>query len=292
MDDLKKIEKLLSKAEQDLFKAPEQLTKLYTERQDLVTRHERELGFKAGEERYKETVGDTIGGGLHKAGAGQVSEEKLIAHADKAVEGGLKALAGEMKALGGNVTDDDCDKLAEALVAQFGGAGGDFLKADGKGLVDNVQNTINENPELVATAAVLGGIAAVVANMEIPELAAKLGLAEGLDVEFAVQLGRIRDIALEKVKTKLAYTNQMLEASIAVETHSPTVDPKFAAAMDIKIRPNDMLSIHAFGKASELDGNSFGVGVDFQAKSNLSVGLDFEKTKDDQRVGVGVKWTF
>ena len=292
MDDMKKITKLLGKAEATLFEAPNVLLKLHEGQEERVTKYKRQKVRARGESKYKDTLGDTIGGPLHKAVSGEVTEKKLAEHADNLVKDGLKGMAGQLKSLGSGVSDADCDKLAEALVAQFGDVGSAFLKGDGKGIVDSVQESVNENPELVAGAAVLGTVAAVVANMEIPELAAKLGLAEGLSMEMSVQLGKIRDIALEKVKTQLTYVNKMIEASLSVAVDNPMGDARVTSVLDVRYRPDDKVSIYGRGTVSGVVGNSVTMGVDYQATKDLSIGLNAAVSEDDASVGVGVKWNF
>jgi hypothetical protein len=65
--------------------------------------------------------------------------------------------------------------------------------------------------------AILAAAGAVIANAPIPELAKQFKLAKGLTLDVEAKLGKLRQIALEKLKAKLSYAAGPLLASIEAD---------------------------------------------------------------------------
>src|SRR5690606_24944805 len=119
--------------------------------------------------------------------------------------------------------DADADPAAVkafsgALAARFGPAANEFMASDrGKKLAEGMADWVDANPEWVVAIALLAAAGAVVANMEIPEIKQKIGIADGTDAEIAAKLGSLRAIALQEIKATIKHQSDNLKASLGVK---------------------------------------------------------------------------
>ncbi len=174
-----------------------------------------------GLDNYESTLGKWLGSNLYGAVSDNLEYARFGKHADGVISSAIKAAADQINLLDeyDNVEIDPAavDAFGEALSQQFAGIGSQWVKGEGRDLVDSLQDWVDANPETVATVALLAAGGAVAANMEIPELKHKFGLTDELSAQVGVQLGRFQDIALEQIEAKLEYHSGPLVLSIQAQ---------------------------------------------------------------------------
>jgi hypothetical protein len=76
---------------------------------------------------------------------------------------------------------------------------------------------VDAHPKTIVGIGLLAAAGAVLANVSLPELKTKMNLSEGLSLKLGAKLGKVRDIALEKVKAQLEWKSGPLVAAMKVE---------------------------------------------------------------------------
>ena len=265
---------------------------------------------------YEDTLGKALGGPLYDAISDALDKDTLGEHADKFVEDSIKSLSEKLKKMEG--VDDDAadaiDKLAEVLVQELGTLASDFIKGEGAVLVDAVQDVVDENPLFVATMALVAAALAVILNMEIPELKAKFKLTDKLAVEVGANLGRLQDITLERLQTKITLELGDVTTSAKI-LHTPddtssrmdfryrpsdafsaggylghSMRDGITSGADLSLRPSDALSLGARVDFSDLDGTSGGVNLRMRPSESVNIGarMDFSE-RDGNSAGVDMR---
>ncbi len=178
-----------------------------------------EEGVAAGLSNYQATLGSWLGGELYKAVSKNLTADKLSGYATQGLDSAIKA--GTSKAflsINGEVDESAVDDFATALADQYSDLGAKWLETeDGQALVKSLNGWVDAHPATIATVALLAAGAAVLANAPIPELTQKFKLPHGFEAEVAAKVGKLRAVALEKVKAKLSYKSDMLVAAIQLD---------------------------------------------------------------------------
>ena len=142
-------------------------------------------GTEAGAMAWSSAMGEFIGGKLYGAIAGQVSEAKLEGMAVSVVESGVGSFEKWLKEQ--TTTPEAADatkKLAAELKKAVGPKAKELMDSDGGGWAAKIGEFTDNNPWIIATAALAAAVTYVVTNQKIPALKApiKLGSAGKLTV--------------------------------------------------------------------------------------------------------------
>lgn len=159
---------------------------------------------------WQGALGDTLGGKLYDALAAQLTDEKLLGHANRAVESALAALKGKLDGQGG--TNDQ--EAAALLLAELDKALRQ-IAADAvvkSGLADGVRDVVDANPYAVALAAAAGAVAYVLSNQDLPLLESKLGLGGGHALVGGIDPGRTMALAIEQVRVGYRFDGDRVAA--------------------------------------------------------------------------------
>ncbi len=238
---------------------------------------------------YEKTLGTWLGPKLYKAVSKELTQDKLAKVANGAMKSGLKSLGSAVGNLDEGADPAHVDKLVQALQAEFGTAAGDWVKSNGDGLTDALNGWVDANPTIIVTLALLAAAGAVAADMDIPEFSKKMGLGGGFSAEVGVEIGSLRNIALEKIEAKIAYQSKKLTATWV----GAFEDDKLSSKLDLKYKFSENLSGSAYGKYDEQDGMSGGVNLDYKKNDRFSFGAYGKHSeKNGSEVGVGIKWKF
>lgn len=172
----------------------------------------------SGLENYQSALGDFLGKKLYEAVADLLTYDKLSGQAKDAVTKAFGALSDQVGKLDGVEADPKAlDNLAAMLDAAAAPHLDKLLEKHGKALQGKLANWVGASPRTVLTVALLAAAGAVVANMPIPELAKTFKLGKGLSASVTANLGKLRDISLQKLKASLSYTAGPLVASIEAD---------------------------------------------------------------------------
>lgn len=182
---------------------------------------------KAEEERraaelkaWQEALGTLIGGKLYEIVSKEVSPDKVLKHANAVVDALLDAAVKEAGGL--DKLDPEGKKPATALAGVLAKILDEQATAwletkDGKAFAQKVSGYVGAHPWQVVAAILLAGVSAVAANVSLPELKQKFGIAKGLDAEVKAKLGKIREISLEAISLRLTYEAGKLKAEAGAD---------------------------------------------------------------------------
>lgn len=171
----------------------------------------------AGLANYEATLGSWLGGELYGAVAPHLTLEGLSGHAESGLNAALQALVKGLGDQADTVDEAALDKFAEALAARYDDLASDWMKENGSGLQGALAGWVDAHPKTIVGVGLLAAAGAVLANVSLPELKTKMNLSEGLSLKLGAKLGKVRDIALEKVKAQLEWKSGPLVAAMKVE---------------------------------------------------------------------------
>jgi hypothetical protein len=174
-------------------------------------------GGDAGLASYEAALGDFLGGELYEAVSGALAFDKFSKMAHGAVDGALKAA---VQAAGGweklKADPKALDALAEHLGQRADPLVDKWLAEDGKELQEKLAKWAGAHPRTVATVALLAAAGAVIANIDLPTLKQKFSIGKDTKGEIEAELGKIRSLALEKVRAKITHASGPLLAAVEV----------------------------------------------------------------------------
>ncbi|MCK6506226.1 hypothetical protein L6R53_23115 [Myxococcota bacterium] len=161
---------------------------------------------------WSAAMGDFLGPKLYEALAPQLTDEKLVGHAQSAVSGATGRLrsylqanvqANEQEAANLFVTalDGELRRVAQGLVVD-------------SGLSEGLRDWVDENPLTVATAALAGAVAYVMSNQDLPLVDTSRSLGGGHSVVAGIDPGRTLDLALEQVRVGYRYQSAGTKAEL------------------------------------------------------------------------------
>jgi hypothetical protein len=247
-------------------------------------------GSAAGLANYESTLGKWLGSKLYAAVSDQLTLDKLASYAESGVGAALGPLGDYIKTADGDVDPAVVDKAMGALEAALGKQAKNFVKAHGAGLQKALQGFVDASPELIVLLGLLAAAGAIAANMKIPDLSAKLKIADGLDARISARIGSLRDISLQKIEAKLTYQAGQLKATAAVAWED---EKGMSADMALKYGLRDDLDLSLSGSWSEEDGAGGRMGIDYRATDNISIGAygGYDERKG-ANAGIGIKISF
>ena len=147
-------------------------------------------GTDAGAKAWSGAMGDFIGGKLYSAIAGQVSEAKLEGIAVKVVESGVGAFEKWLKE---QTTAPDAQaataKLAAELKKHLGPMAKELMDSDGGGWAAKIGEFTDDNPWIIASAALAAAVTYVVTNQKIPALKVPIKLGGAGKITVGTTLG-------------------------------------------------------------------------------------------------------
>ena len=257
----------------------------------LIAKTEAEIKAKSelpavsdpGRKNYEDTLGKALGGALYDEVSKALDKDTLSEQAEEFIDKNIKALSDRLKEMDG--VDDDAadaiDKLAEVLADEFGTLASDFIKGEGAHLLTAVQDVVDENPLLVATMALVAAALAVILNMEVPELKAKFKLSDKLAVEVGANLGKLQEITLERLQTRITLEIGKVKASAGV-VHTPE---DTSSRLDISYKPSDAFSADSYLAHSIREGLSGGAKLRLKPTPELSIGARLDISELDGASG-------
>jgi hypothetical protein len=202
----------------------------------------------AGKMNWQNAMGETVGGKLYDALSGQLTDDKLLGHANKAVNGAMSSLK---KYLSGNVQANE-QEAAALFVAELdksmrGVAQEAVVKS---GLSEGIRDVVDANPYSIALAAIAGAVAYVLSNQDLPVIETKLGLGGGHSLLAGVDPGRTMQLALEQVRVGYKYSGDKLAASLILDKYKDG----YAANGKVEFTPSADTSLALSGSHSDRDG--------------------------------------
>lgn len=164
-------------------------------------------------EDWRKLLGESIGDQLYGVVAELVTEEELLGYGQQALEGALDAMVGQVGGLDlANNGAAALEQLARVLADEAQKLGDQWLQSDsGKRVMRGISRWVDDNPGYILLAAILAAAGAIAADMDIPELEQKFKFGD-VSGGAKVDLGSLRNIAIEAAKVDLAYVRGQFSA--------------------------------------------------------------------------------
>lgn len=197
----------------------------------------------AGLGAYTDTLGQFLGAELYKATHKVLSFEALSGNAHSLVDQAVVAVVAKAGGVQGLTADPAALAALEGILKELAAGSADqWLAGEGKTLQQALVGWTDASPRAIAAIAVLAAAGAVLANAEIPAIARKLNLADGLTGEVEVQLGRLQQIGLQKIRAQLDYASGPLVAAMEIHSDGATTEGTVSAGVT-----GDGKELHARG---------------------------------------------
>lgn len=237
-------------------------------------------GANTGLANYKATLGEFLGEKLYKAVSDALGYDKVSGYAKSAVDGAISSAVGQ---LGGweKIKSDPAalDALVTMLQQNLEPLVESWLASeDGRALVARLQNWAGAHPKTVVTTALLAAAGAVLANVDVPSLKSSFKVNDRLSAEAEVDLGRIRDLTLQKLRGKLKYQSDNLLAAIEVTRGE---DGAVTGGVDVELKgENKSLALNGLFDGDGLKVAGLKGVLGLQPGMDLSGGLSAERGRD------------
>ena len=187
-------------------------------------------GTAEGLANYTAVLGQWLGPELYQAVAPHLTLEAVAGYADQALMASFSALLGQLDKLDPADNSADIAAFEAALKKEFGAVAGDWVKANGAGLVGSLGEWVDANPELIVVAALLAAAGAYLANATIPELSTTIGLSKDMELKLGAKLGTLQNIAIKQVSAEISHATAPLVAAIKV-TPGDTTKTEFSSTL-------------------------------------------------------------
>lgn len=167
---------------------------------------------QTGKMTYEAALGQFLGSKLYDAISDKISDEELIGYAQSAVGSATGALNDYLQ---GNVSATDqeaAQKFVQALDGELKRVAGQFMTESG--LADGIQGFVDDNPIVIATAAVAAAATYILTNQDIPLIDTKKSFGDGHSVIAGIDPGRTMEFALEQVRVGYRYQSAGTNAEL------------------------------------------------------------------------------
>jgi hypothetical protein len=190
-----------------------------------------EADASSGLANYESALGTFLGGELYKAVADALAYDKLSGYANQALDGAAGALAGSIGKIDGVKADPKAlDTLGQLLSDKLEPFVQKWMEAHGHELSASLTNWAGAHPKTIVTVALLAAVGAVLANADIPTLKQKFKIAEGVTGSIEADLGKLRDISLQKIRGRIDLASGPLIGALEVGRENGKVDGKGSLA--------------------------------------------------------------
>ena len=173
---------------------------------------------------YRTALGGFLGPKLYEAIADVLDENELKEMASSALGSSFRSLLEYAAENGENAeaaavlnSPGFIDSTTAEFTQGIDSLVNDWLGTESGGkLVQRLRNWAGAHPYIVAGVAVMAAAAAILADMDVPELKAKFGLGSNLKASVGAKIGSFRNLALEQIRSKLEYSKGSLSAAAEV----------------------------------------------------------------------------
>lgn len=170
-------------------------------------------------ESWRGLLGEWLGGELYDVISDQTHEEALMEAGKEALKGAAEGSVDFLAGLDGLTADgsEAIKKFATELSKTAILEGNKFLESEaGQRLVGRISRWVDKNPGYVVAIAVLAAAGAIAADVDIPEIEQDFKLGDNFSGEAAIDLGSLRNIAIEAARLNMQYVSGQFKATAGV----------------------------------------------------------------------------
>ena len=167
--------------------------------------------LSVGQLTWRGAMGEYLGDKLYNAISDKLNDAELISVAQKAVGSATGKLGDYLKGQVDASEQDAAAMFVKALDGEVKRIAGNAVTG---GLGDALRGFVDDNPYVIASAAVAGAAAYVMTNQDLPLIKQTLKLGGGHSLEAGIDPGRTLDLALEQVRVGYRYSNGGTQASV------------------------------------------------------------------------------
>lgn len=201
---------------------------------------EQMAGKSAGQLTWEGALGESLGSKLYEAIADKLSDEELRSAAEKAVA----SASGKL----GDFLSGKADASEQEAVAAFVAALDTEIKRIAGNAVsgeigDILREFVDENPYIIASAAVAAAVAYVLSNQKIGMVDGKVKLGGGHSIVGGVDLGKTMDIAVEQVRVGYRYQSGNTKAELIGDYFSDDGSYQVSGRYERQLGANERFSL-------------------------------------------------
>lgn len=172
---------------------------------------EQMAGKSAGQLSWEGALGESLGSKLYEAIADKLSDEELRSAAEKAVASATGKLDDFLKGKTAANEQEAAAAFVQALDGEIKRIAGNAVSGE---LGEMLREFVDDNPVLIASAAVAAAVAYVVSNQKIGMIDGKIKVGGGHSLVAGLDLGRTMDIAVEQVRVGYRYQSGDTKAEL------------------------------------------------------------------------------
>lgn len=175
----------------------------------------KQQGMSAGKLTWQAALGESLGGKLYDALSSQLTDDKLVAQANKAVSKATSALGAKLKGVAQPTEQEAAAMFVVELDKALRGLAQEAVT--GSGLADGIRGTVDANPYEIALAALAGAVAYVLSNQDLPLFESKLKLGGGHSLVGGIDPGRTMDLTIEQIRLGYRYQGDRVAAHLTAD---------------------------------------------------------------------------
>lgn len=239
---------------------------------------------------YQSALGTFLGPKLYEAIAPYLSFEKMRSYANQAIEAAGSAGADWVNSsvYGEQLDENQKGQLSSLFSGKADELAKEFLESEaGKKILNKLQEFVGENPWVVVSVGILAAAGAVLADMEIPELKKKFKLGKGFSASAGVDLGSLRNIAIQSVSAGLEYKSAVLTSALTV-SHSAENGVTGKHTLNIGDEKRNLNTNTQFDEGGV---QSYEVGGLYTFKDNSSISGKISGTRTSQNPDAELNYT-
>ncbi len=181
--------------------------------------------MQAAQASYQQLLGQALGDKLFALVTKDLSSAKLLEMGDQGLQAAAAAAVGAIGPIAGNQALDTAEEadaakqFAGALADWSRGAAAQWLQGpEGQALATKIAQFAQGHPEAVVAAALVAAAGAAAANASIPKLAKDFQISDSVTVSAGVDLGKLRQIAVNAADLGIRYQRGEVEAALTWST--------------------------------------------------------------------------
>ncbi|MBM74072.1 MAG: hypothetical protein CMK59_01620 [Proteobacteria bacterium] len=290
---------------QEIIVDEEQITQLNSNTSNAVQKDQlprSKKGTAEGLANYQAALGKWLGKELYQAVAPFLSQEDIGTYADAGLMSGISYLIGQLESNAEDTIDPAVfENLTHKLSEEYGHLASKYLDKHGVGLVNALGGWVDAHPRTIVGIAILAAAAAIISDMDIPELKQKFKLSDRWAIKIGANIGSFRNIALTKIEAELEHRSGPLVGAVKLTHHKEKgnsinlsggyEEKDRSLKADVTVTED---GVEAYGLKGLLKHNedTYKANLTGGPDKNTTLNLEVESPKGNRTVATGVNYDF